>query len=124
MMRWFMWFALAAGCRTDAAEVKTAELRAIGDVDAMADAWCDVLACRSGFDDVFDSVDACADLYRRYWGDAAILNNKRACFEDIDETDRCIDALSETRCGGATPAACVDIIACQLPEADDTGTSE
>lgn len=118
------WFGLTLGlgCRTPPPEKKTAELRTIGDVDAMAEAWCDVLYCRDGYFEAFSTLEACVTLYQRYWGDANVANNQRDCFTDVEETRLCTQALEETDCGERTPAICVPLIQCQLPSDDeDTG---
>ena len=113
---------LVAGCRTEEPEVlevqDTQGLTEIGDVAAMADAWCSVLACRDGFEEGFASVEDCVSFYTDYWGNPQWDNNQRECFEDVDEVETCTEALQATECGGATPAVCTGLLACDDP--DDT----
>ena len=106
-----------AGCRYGdrKAGVDTQSLEAIGDVDAMAEAWCQLISCQPTFDDSYDSIEACVALHEDYWGNPAWENNRRACFTDIEATDACIAALEQTPCGDRPPDACTDLLACALP---------
>jgi hypothetical protein len=120
---WMGLLLLILSCRNEDKEpvdTGTQPLTVIGDVDAMAEAWCAVLVCRAGFDDAFASVDACVDLYSNYWGNPNQLNNVRECFDDVDEVETCTTDLEATGCGGATPESCRALIDCQVP-AEDTG---
>ncbi len=123
-MKWMMLVALI-GCRTDDDEptqtesLDTQELSSIGDVDAMAAAWCDVLSCREGFEDGFSRIEECVDFYSNYWGNPEWENNQRECFEDVEGVEDCTAALEVTECGGETPAECAYFMSCDDP--DDTG---
>ena len=112
------------GCRTEdevtGPETRDTQGLEIGDVDAMAEAWCEVLACRDGFYKTFSSKEECTEFYSNYWGNPLWDNNQRECFEDIDATEACTAALEATACGDETPAECVDFMACDDP--DDTGS--
>jgi len=118
--KWLVLVVLVMGCRTDDVEPievqDTQGLTEIGDVAAMADAWCSVLSCRPGFEDGFASVEECAAFYTDYWGNPLWDNNQRDCFEDIEVVDACIAALLVTECGGETPAECEGILACDDPD--------
>lgn len=122
-MRWSILVTLAVGCRTEDVErievQDTQGLTEIGDVAAMADAWCSVLACRAGFKEGFASVDECASFYTDYWGNPLWDNNQRDCFEDTEQVDDCIAALLVTECGGETPAQCEVLLACDDPDSPD-----
>ena len=119
-MRWSILVSLMIGCRTEDAEPievqDTQGLTEIGDVAAMADAWCSVLACRAGFEDGFASVEECSAFYTDYWGNPQWDNNQRDCFEDITIVDACISALLVTECGGETPPECEALLACDDPD--------
>ena len=121
-MKWLVLVTLMAGCRTEdvgSVEVQdTQGLTEIGDVAAMADAWCSVLACRDGFEDGFDSVEACVSFYTDYWGNPLWDNNQRECFEDTEVVDACTAALLAAECGGEPPTECEGLLACDDP--DDT----
>ncbi|MFT5685012.1 MAG: hypothetical protein ACI8RZ_005958 [Myxococcota bacterium] len=124
-MTWMMLVTLI-GCRTEDEKAgtdtqdtqDTGELTEIGDVDAMAVAWCDVLACRTGFDGEFPTIEDCVEFYGNYWGNPAWDNNQRECFEDIEDVAACTAALEVTECGGETPLECTDFMVCDDP--DDT----
>ena len=123
-MKWMILAALI-GCRTEDSptpveSLGTQELTTIGDVDAMATAWCNVLTCREGFDDVFSRVAECVDFYSNYWGNPEWANNQRECFEDVESVEDCIAALEATACGGETPEECVDFMDCDDPDDPDT----
>lgn len=124
---WALLLTIALGCRNEDKEVTDTSAQAltpIGDVDAMAEAWCAMLSCREGFYDAFPSVERCVEVYANYWGNANQLNNTRECFEDVPEVEACTGALEAVECGGDTPAACCELIQCQDPgdtEKEDTG---
>ncbi|MDG1478005.1 MAG: hypothetical protein P8R54_00370 [Myxococcota bacterium] len=123
-MKWMMLAALI-GCRTEddsmpAEFLGTQELTTIGDVDAMATAWCNVLACREGFEEGFTRVSECVDFYSNYWGNPEWGNNQRECFEDVESVADCTAALEATACGGETPEECVEFMACDEPDDVDT----
>ena len=120
-MKMWMFVLVLVGCRTEDDPVvveDSAGLTQIGDVDAMAAAWCAVLECRDGFEDGFDSVDDCTEFYSNYWGNPDWDNNQRECFEDVEAVDACVEALQVTECGGDTPAVCEAFMVCDDP---DTG---
>jgi hypothetical protein len=122
LMMSLMMLAALVGCRTEDERVETQDtqgLTEIGDVDAMADAWCNVLVCRDGFEKGFSSLEECVDFYSNYWGNPEWDNNQRECFEDVEATAACTAALEATECGGATPPECTAFMACDDP--DDTG---
>lgn len=125
---WTLLVVLVLGCRNEeptADDTAAAGLTPIGDVDAMAAAWCEMLSCRSGFHSAFLFKAQCVSVYSNYWGNPSQTNNQRACFEDIDEVSACVVALEAAECGGETPAACCALIQCQDPgdtEKEDTGS--
>ena len=85
----------------------------LSEVEQMAAAWCSLISCRDGFDKDYDSVDACAASYGRFWTDETLEYNAIKCFEDLDAVVQCTEALLDTPCGDATPAECTELITCQ-----------
>lgn len=106
--------ALLLSCRSeDTATVDTAPLSSLTEIEQLAVSWCGLISCRDGFDELYDSVDACVGAYLLFWTDDGLEHNATACFTDLDEVVSCSEALEVSDCGEETPEPCADLIDCQ-----------